>query len=144
MFKRFVGGVYREVIADQKSGTAFWILAGFVPTIILARLTVHLVPGLFLSIHNHHVHHFAYGIIILAIAGYLALITPERLKRAVASFYGIGLALAFDEFGMWLHLTDNYNLDLSEDALVIILLFLVAAVYLAKITRRAAKYIKHR
>lgn len=144
MYKRVFAAIYREVIADQKSETAFWILVGFGPALAISRLLVHLVPYLFLTIHHNHVHHFTYGIIILALAGYLALITPGRVKHWVAWLYGVGLALAFDEFGMWLHLTNNYNLDLSEDAVAIILLYLITVVYLMDFARRAFNYFQRR
>jgi len=144
MFKRVFSSVYREIIADQKSEATFWVLVGFGPALALSRLTVHLAPGLFLSVHHAHVHHFTYGIIILAVAGYLGLVAPGRVKHWVEWLYGVGLALAFDEFGMWLHLTSNYNLDQSEDAAVIILLFLITVVYLADFARRAVKYIRLR
>lgn len=139
---RILTAVYREIIANQKSETAFWVLVGFVPTLAAARLIVNFAPGIFLTVRSSHVHHFTYGIIILAVAGYLALVTPTRVKHWVAALYGIGLALAFDEFGMWLHLTDNYNLRLSQDALAVVLIFLISVVYLVDFARRAAKYLR--
>jgi len=144
MFKRVLASVYREIISDQKTEATFWVLLGFGPALALSRLTVHLAPSLFLSVHSAHVHHFTYGIIILAVAGYLALVAPGRVKHWVEWLYGVGLALAFDEFGTWLHLTNNYNLDLSEDVTVFILLFLIVVVYSADIARRAMKYIRLR
>lgn len=144
MLRRVINGAYREIIADQKSETAFWVLVGFAPTLALARIIVHLTPGLFLSVNGAHVHHFTYGIFILALAGYLALVAPGRAKHWVATLYGIGLALAFDEFGMWLHLTNDYNLDISQDALTVILIFLLVVVYLFDFARRAFKYLVRR
>ena len=143
MLRSIFKGVYREIIADQKSEVTFWVLAGFAPALIVARLIVHFAPWLFLTVHKSHVHHFTYGIFILAVAGYLALVAPGRVKHWVAWLYGVGLALAFDEFGMWLHLTNNYNLGISEDALTAILLFLILVVYAADFTRRAVKYARN-
>ena len=47
----------------------------------------------------------------------------------MAVAYGVGLALTFDEFGMWLHLGGGYWQRASFDAVVVIaaLLGLVAA-----------------
>src|SRR6266581_4003592 len=54
------------------------------------------VPGM-------HIHHYVYGIFILAIAGYLAMIFKgPRATSWIALLYGLGIGLTFDEFGMWL------------------------------------------
>jgi cytochrome bd-type quinol oxidase subunit 2 len=100
---------YRELISNRRRQIPFWVLLGFLPSYLTARLLVHFAPGLFFHVHGVHVHHFTYGIIVLAI------------------FYGIGLALSFDEFGMWVRLTDHYNIDQSEDVMAGILVFLVFA-----------------
>ena len=51
-----------------------------------------------------HIHHYVYGIFILTIAGYLALIFKgERATLWIALLYGLGVGLTFDEFGMWLN-----------------------------------------
>ena len=79
------------------------IAVAFVLTAIGARVfswflpTVHWepVPGM-------HVHHYVYGIFILAIAGYLAMIFKgDRATSWIALLYGFGIGLTFDEFGMW-------------------------------------------
>ena len=50
-----------------------------------------------------HIHHYVYGIFILAIAGYLAMIFKgPRATSWIALLYGLGIGLTFDEFGMWL------------------------------------------
>jgi hypothetical protein len=50
-----------------------------------------------------HIHHYVYGIFILAVAGYLALIfVGDRARLWIALLYGFGLGLTFDEFGMWI------------------------------------------
>ena len=67
-------------------------------------------------------HHLNYGIFLLAgIAAYLIFQSPTgwRLHTA-AVVYGIGLALTFDEFGMWLHLGGGYWQRASFDAVVVI------------------------
>jgi hypothetical protein len=55
-----------------------------------------------------HVHHMVPGIILTLIAGYLALVTGEKAKKPVSIVYGIGSALALDEFALWLELRDVY------------------------------------
>ena len=91
------------------------MLMSFVLTFIVARLVVLLMmsrqlPGFFLQLGETHVHHLSYGIILLAaVAGYSVLVRPHgRVRTVVAALYGIGLALTFDEFGMWINLGGSY------------------------------------
>src|SRR5215469_3044937 len=55
------------------------------------------VPGM-------HIHHYVYGIFILVIAGYLALVfRGDGARPWIALLYGLGVGLTFDEFSMWLN-----------------------------------------
>src|SRR6185437_11435659 len=102
---------YNQLITHPSRQIPFWILAAFLPTFLISRLIVDTSPHLYLSVKGTHVHHLTYGIIVLAVTGFISLVWPHVPRRSLAAAYGIGLALAFDEFGMWLHLTTNYNLD---------------------------------
>ncbi|MDB5204835.1 MAG: hypothetical protein JWP09_863 [Candidatus Taylorbacteria bacterium] len=122
----------------------FWILFAFIPTFIGARLLVYHFPNLFLLVRGVHVHHLTYGIFLLAIAGILAInFTMQRHKVVAALIYGIGLALSFDEFGMWLHLQDNYWIRQSYDAIIMISAILFGLVYLPSIVKSIAGLYKH-
>ncbi len=50
---------------------------------------------------NIHVHHYFYGIIILASIGFIALVYPGLTNRLIAAIYGLGLFLVMDEANMW-------------------------------------------
>jgi len=103
------------------------ILTWFIFTFITARVLVFLIvsrriPDLYLHVGGTHVHHLNFGIFLLAIVGaYLLLARPDpaAYDRA-ATVYGIGLALTFDEFGLWLHLGGSYWQRASFDAVVVI------------------------
>lgn len=97
------------------SRLARWTLAAFVLTFLLSRIFVLLImtrrmPDLFLHVGQTHVHHLNYGIFLLvAVGGWLLFSPPAGHRRSAAAvMYGIGLALTFDEFGMWLHLGGSY------------------------------------
>ncbi|MFH0963118.1 MAG: hypothetical protein V2A58_03800 [Planctomycetota bacterium] len=120
----------------------------FLVTFTAARALVFLimsrrVPDLFLFLGGTHVHHLNYGIFLLAaVGGYLLLFPPEeRSFDAVAILYGVGLALTFDEFGMWLHLGGSYWQRASFDAISVVaaLLALIAFAPAAR-TLRAKHY----
>lgn len=115
------------------------IISAFLITFIFARLLVYLIlagylpPELFLHIKGVHIHHFTYGVVILSIVGlYLILKRPtadsRRFKLAVW-FFGIGLGLTFDEFGMWVRLEDDYWIRQSYDAIIIVGLLLLNIAY---------------
>jgi len=103
------------------------VLTAFVLTFVFARATVVVTamgwtPNFHLQIGSTHVHHLNIGIFLLsAVGAYLIFVRPEgRALREAALVYGIGLALTFDEFGMWLHLEDHYWQRASFDAIVLI------------------------
>ena len=125
-------GVRRDLGA---AALARRVLVAFVFTFVAARVLVFLImsrraPDLFLHVGGTHVHHLNYGIFLLAGTGaYLLFAGPCGGRRsAAAAMYGVGLALTFDEFGMWLHLGGGYWQRASFDAVAVLaaLLGLVA------------------
>jgi hypothetical protein len=63
-----------------------------------------------LSLGGEHVHHYLWGIGLLAGVGAIAVRGDERLRQhpVVAVSYGSGLALIIDEFALLLDLRDVY------------------------------------
>ena len=103
------------------------VLMTFVLTFVAARVLVllimtHRIPDLFLHVGGTHVHHLNYGIVLLSLVGaWLLFAHPSgRAETVAAVIYGIGLALTFDEFGMWLHLGGPYWQRASFDAVLVI------------------------
>jgi len=81
------------------------------------------IPNLFLHLGGTHVHHLNYGIFLLsAVAGVLLFAQLNDKQRSICAIaYGFGLALTFDEFGMWLHLGGSYWQRASFDAVIVLL-----------------------
>jgi hypothetical protein len=109
------------------STTARQVLVAFLATFLAARTLVYLImsrrlPNVTFHARGTHVHHLDYGIFLLALVGAALLFWPgsDRLRRGATIAYGIGLALTFDEFGMWLHLGGGYWQRASFDAVVAI------------------------
>jgi hypothetical protein len=103
------------------------ILVSFLFTFMAARVLVFLtvsrrIPDVYLNVGGTHVHHLNYGIFLLSgVGAYLLLADPGlRALRRAAVLYGIGLALTFDEFGLWLHLGGSYWQRASFDAVVVV------------------------
>jgi len=119
----------------------------FLLTFIAARVLVILImtrrmPDLFLHLGGTHVHHLNYGIFLLAAVGAILVFgqgPSGRLRQICAFLYGFGMALTFDEFGMWLHLGGGYWQRASFDA-VIVLLSLFGVLAFAPSFRRMRSY----
>jgi hypothetical protein len=125
------------------SRTARRVLAAFLATFLAARTIVYLImsrriPNVTFHAGGTHVHHLDYGIFVLALVGAALLFWPgdERVRRGAPILYGIGLALTFDEFGMWLHLGGGYWQRASFDAVVAI----AAALALAAVAPAAGAF----
>lgn len=105
------------------------VFLAFLFTFITARVLVILImtrrlSNFFLHARGTHVHHLNYGIFVLAVVGAVLVFVTEpsdKLRKLCALLYGFGLALTFDEFGMWLHLGGSYWQRGSFDAVIVIL-----------------------
>jgi hypothetical protein len=81
--------------------------AGVAPAFALTIVGARLFSVVFPRVHwepiaGLHVHHYVYGIFLLTLAGYFALVFKgPRATRWIALLYGLGVGLTFDEFGMW-------------------------------------------
>lgn len=127
--------IFSKVIKTQNVN--FWVFIAFLPTFITARFIVFHFPNFFLEVKDVHIHHLTYGIFLLSIVGLLSLnFNSWKWKIANALMYGVGLALAFDEFAMWLHLEDAYWMRQSYDAIIILVAVLFNIVYLSSFWRK--------
>ena len=119
----------------------------FLLTFIASRTLVILimarrVPDLFLHMGGTHVHHLNYGIFLLsAVAGVLLFARLNDKQRSVcAVVYGFGMALTFDEFGMWLHLGGSYWQRASFDAVIVVLSLFGTLAFLPRWQRLSARH----
>ncbi len=115
------------MVVNSSRHLARIVLVAFALTFILARLIVflimaHWIPDIYIHLGGTHIHHLNIGIFLLAGTGaYMLFMHPAEFQRTnPAVFFGIGLALTFDEFGMWLHLGGDYWQRASFDAVVVI------------------------
>jgi hypothetical protein len=104
------------------------VFTTFLLTFIASRVLVILImgrvlPDFFLHLGGTHVHHLNYGIFLLSAVGGVLLFLQlgPAPRRLCAVAYGFGMALTFDEFGMWLHLGGGYWQRASFDAIIVLL-----------------------
>ncbi len=118
------------------------VLFSFLLTFIAARVMVflimsHRIPDLYLHVRGTHVHHLNYGIFLLsALGAYLLFKRPAGRALTVAGvIYGIGLALTYDEFGMWVRLGGPYWQRASLDAIGVLAALLGLIAYAPTLKR---------
>ncbi|HEY5852761.1 MAG TPA: hypothetical protein VIW24_01600 [Aldersonia sp.] len=138
---------YRVAILDTGRSAAVWALLGFVVTFGVTRwITVTIrarkakqatSSGPIKDIHigGVHVHHQVWGILMVLVTGLLQFrFSPASpWVEVLATLFGVGAALALDEFALWLHLEDVYwseegrkSIDAVLVAVVVGLALLVA------------------
>lgn len=130
-----MGIFYDKLIEKHRKRVSFIVLVSFLLTFIIVRCYVisaekGIIEDPYLYIKGYHIHHLNYGIVIMAIAGFWALIFQnEKDRLKIGALYGVGLGLTFDEFGMWLRLEDDYWTRASYDAIIVISLLFISFVY---------------
>jgi hypothetical protein len=101
-------------------------LFAFITTAVTARLISYYNPDAHWHIETVHLHHFTFGIFALAISGFGALtFTGPRAPFFISLLYGFGIGLTFDEFDMWLNLSDATHFRWSDHGLVIVALVIL-------------------
>lgn len=61
-------------------------------------------------IYGYHIHHFYFGIFLMGIAGWLAIVDNKKFSKVkLAIMYGAGLGLFMDEIGMLLSEGDYFS-----------------------------------
>jgi hypothetical protein len=104
---------YSELDPGQQSALISWL--SFTGTFGAVRGITHAIkdgkgPFRNMSVGGEHLHHYLWGIGMLAGVGAVAVRGDEKLRRhpITAIAYGAGLALIMDEFALLLDLKDVY------------------------------------
>jgi hypothetical protein len=112
--------LFRWLVVEPGEDPPFWMLVGFLVSLGLARLVVHLIlkyhleSQLFALVQGKdpnplHVHHFNYGLVLIGSAGLAALFPLGRKAlRLLAFAFGAGCGLVFDEFSLIWNLNPEY------------------------------------
>ncbi|MFW6176384.1 MAG: hypothetical protein ACOC40_01655 [Thermoplasmatota archaeon] len=122
-----VPNILRKEIYKNRKSTPFLISISFLISFILSRLWVILLEadksgtttgnvtysaGKNLILGGYHIHHIAYGIILVAIAAWLAInYWSNSVARISSILYGIGLGFIVDEIGFVIGGVKPYSSD---------------------------------
>jgi len=109
----FRDAYYSELDAGEQSALIAWL--AFTAAWGGVRGITHAIkagkgPFRNVSLGGEHLHHYMWGIGMLAGVGGVAVRGDEKLRRhpGTAVIYGVGLALIVDEFALLLDLQDVY------------------------------------
>jgi len=95
----------------RKPNLSALALVSFVGSFIIARAFTTLSPKTVIVTGGIHIHHFWYGLIMLAVGGWLGIsYNDERIDRLAAILFGAGGGIIGDEAGLLLTLGDYWTL----------------------------------
>ncbi|MDH7557685.1 MAG: hypothetical protein QHH18_03645 [Candidatus Bathyarchaeota archaeon] len=109
-------------------------LTSFIASFLIARAFTSFYPRVVWELSGFHIHHFWYGLIMLAAGGWIGIsVENERLSRVAAIFYGAGGGLLVDEVGLLLTL--NAQAYWAEFTYTFVIIFLAAVSMVALVIR---------
>ena len=133
--------LFHRFVVREGAEPPFWMLVGFLVSLAGARVVVGLIlkfgleKRLFALVPGSdpnpmHVHHFNYGLVLIALSGLAALFPfGRRALRVLAATFGFGAGLVFDEFALFWNLNPEYSQSLSLIASAMAVVVLVQLTY---------------
>jgi hypothetical protein len=116
----------------EKPNLSMLAMISFIASFIVTRIFTTLNPNSVLISGDYHIHHFWYGIAMLAIGGWIGIsVENERLNRVAAILFGAGGGLIGDEVGLLLTL-GNYWSEITYTFVIIFLTFASMLILLNK------------
>lgn len=142
---------YQSYFVDTGRSAALWLIIGFLVTFAITRSVTLKIrarnaaeaanptpgvetaepakKGLINDIHigGVHVHHQVWGILLVLLVGLIEFrYRPESpWAEVLGALFGIGAALALDEFALWLHLEDVYWSEEGQKSIDAVLIAIV-------------------
>ena len=114
----FVSDFWEDQLVEHGRQYLFLVFVGFIGSFGFIRLSTRLMrsprvpwwPGSVVSEGGVHVHHLAFGIVLMMGAGVVsfALLETGWWYEVCAVLFGIGIGLTIDEFALWIYLDDVY------------------------------------
>ncbi len=123
-----------EKVSKTRPRLSLTALFAFAASFVASRAFTTLYPGVSLTVGGLHLHHFLYGIALLAVGGWLGIsYVDERIDRLAAVLFGMGGGLIGDEIGLLLTL-ENYWTELTYTLVVVFLAFVGMLLLINKYT----------
>jgi hypothetical protein len=130
-----------ELQLKERPQLSIYALVSFIISFIVARTFTSLYPSAVFISNDVHVHHFWYGLALLAIGGWLGIsYENQRVNRLAATLFGAGGGLIGDEVGLlltledyWTNITYTFLITVVTLAAILILLFRYSKIIRAEI-----------
>jgi hypothetical protein len=109
---------------QEKPNLSILAMISFIASFTVARIFTTLNPDtVLIGGGGYHIHHFWYGIAMLAIGGWLGIsYSSERTDRLAAILFGAGGGLIGDEVGLLLTL-ENYWAEITYTFIILVVVF---------------------
>ncbi len=127
----------------RKPNLSALALVSFAVSFVIARIFTTLSPKTVVVTYGIHIHHFWYGLIMLAIGGWLGIsYTDERIDRLAAILFGAGGGIIGDEAGLLLTLGDYWT-TLTYTVVVTFLAIVSVTILLIRYSRSIGTEFSH-
>lgn len=122
---------------ERRPNLSVLALISFAFSFAAARTFTTLSPKTTILTSGYHIHHFWYGIILLAIGGWIGISYNEpRIDKIAAVIFGAGGGLIGDEVGILLALEEhNYWAGISYTFVIVLLTLASIMVLVNKYSR---------
>ncbi|MGB9740519.1 MAG: hypothetical protein ACP5IM_06140 [Candidatus Bathyarchaeia archaeon] len=129
----------------EKPNLSIIALTSFIISFLIARTFATLNPDIVLKSGDYHIHHFWYGIALLAIGGWLGInYQGERVDRLAAILFGAGGGLIGDEVGILLTLSEYaYWADITYTFLITFLIIVSMLILISKYVKAVQNEFSH-
>jgi tellurite resistance protein TehA-like permease len=108
---------------QPRAHLAILALVSFILSFIAARSFTYFYPDVVLVSGGFHIHHFWFGMVLLAVGGWLGIsYNQKEIDRLAAIIYGVGGGLIADEVGLLLTF-GNYYSGLTWTFMIVLLSF---------------------
>jgi len=86
-----------------KIGLLIIVVISSVTAFLVARVFTSANPEIVLIARGEHIHHFWYGLVLISVGGWLAIVNKGlKTQRFAATFVGVGIGLITEEFELLL------------------------------------------
>jgi len=122
----------RRLRGAEKPNLSFIMLVFFLASFAVARVFTAFFPSAVLLVQGYHIHHFWYGLALLAIGGWLGInYRDDHVERIAAIIFGVGGGLVGDEIGLLITFGDYYS-ELTYTFVIALLAFAFMATLLKR------------
>ncbi len=124
--------IISKITSPLRAHLAVLALGSFIVSFSVARIFTSLYPDVVIISGGLHIHHFWFGLTLLAVGGWLGInYTQKVIDMIAAIIYGVGGGLVADEIGLLLTF-GNYYSELTWTFLLLLFSFILILIVLSR------------